>query len=776
MASSLFEHALKINPNFVQAVNNYGLVFRALGDLEIDWMLRFKAYKEADSLFRRVLDLSPDDVRSLNNLALLLKDIGDLEPSLAERLVAYEEAERLYRQVLRLQPEYIPSLVNYASLIKCRGDLEAGTDVRLAAYAEAETGYKRVLGVQPDHVGTLANLAVLELGRARLEKGERRRRHLTEAATLSARVLDFQPTEPKAMRNFMNARLQALVLEDDATGWSQRARDAAELLERRQVFAAVTRDPQFRTELSSAAWPLGPLGAVCHLRAGDPAAAVAHLDANMAMSLAEALALPERRLAALERQGHGDAANAYLVARDTLNACIQERVDLLQAPKGDTAESEAARRDQIEALGREMERLQQVVDDAIAAIRLIDGFADFLHPESGIEVIKAAAKERPMVYLCDSPWGGHALVVHGETIDDIALDNLTDAAVAERLEAWQATYSTLRDTRGNRLRRGTRFPDTKSNSADPEAAARAFDATTRGLCRWLGEAVMTPLLAALARAGHDHAVLLPAGQLSYLPLHAAIVGGSDERPELALAKLQLGYAANARMALASRDALGTTTPTPPRLAALLDPEYGDGGPPPLAGCRQEQKALERLQGEGRVDLRCHAGAEALVAPPGTTKGAFPVAELAEQTILHLACHGAADHADVFNSCLVLAPGPDDTTHQAVPVASILDTWPLDRLRLVVLSCCEGAMSGRQSFDELVSLQTAFAQAGAASVVGAMWAVRDDHTAELMDLFYQALLTDPALDPARALATAQAALLATAPDAFPTIAAFQVLQG
>ena len=86
------------------------------------------------------------------------------------------------------------------------------------------------------------------------------------------------------------------------------------------------------------------------------------------------------------------------------------------------------------------------------------------------------------------------------------------------------------------------------------------------------------------------------------------------------------------------------------------------------------------------------------------------------------------------------------------------------------------MSGRQSFDELVSLQTAFAQAGAASVVGAMWAVRDDHTAELMDLFYQALLTDPALDPARALATAQAALLATAPDAFPTIAAFQVLQG
>ena len=143
--------------------------------------------------------------------------------------------------------------------------------------------------------------------------------------------------------------------------------------------------------------------------------------------------------------------------------------------------------------------------------------------------------------------------------------------------------------------------------------------------------------------------------------------------------------------------------------------------------------------------------------------------------MHLGCHAHTAHGEIFASSLQLAAGADGVD-QMVTVETVLDHWPVEGLRLVVLSCCEGAMAAEQSFDELISLQTAFAQGGAAAVVGAMWAVRDDHTAALMQHFYATLLTDPALDPAKALATAQVRLLDATPEAFPTIAAFKALQG
>ena len=780
-AERVCRRVLELEPDHIGTLGNLGVLLRSLGELEPQRPRRIQVYEEAERIYRRILDFQPNHTNTIINLAVLLWNFADIEPDQTERLAAYAEAEALYRRILVLEPHRISALINLGVLLRSRGDLAPDAAGRLTAYREAEDLYHRVLALQPDSPATLLNLAAVEWCCAQLTDGVARRRHLAEAAALSARVLELQPTEVKAMRNFMIARLDTLQLDDDATDWPQRARDATELLERRQVFAAVTRDPHFRTELSAAVWPLGPLGAVCHLRADDPAAAVAHLDANMAMSLAEALATPERWLVELEHTGEHAAGRAFVAARDASSLRRQDRVELLQAPKGDNEEAEAARQAAIAEFGPEIEELEQQFQAAIAAIRAIPGFDDFLRPGGDIGLIKAAARKRPLVYLAASPWGGHALVVYGEAIDDVPLPNLTDDAVAERLEAWRDAYlGMLVASNVHRLRRDTRFPPVTCNQAAApptrDHAATAFAQATRELCHWLGEVVMQPVLTALERHGAKRAVLLPAGQLSYLPLHAAIVGGSDQRPELALERLQLGYAANARLALASATSLAVPPARPPKVAALLDPAYGQGGPTRLAGCSAEQAVLEAHQVAGRIGLACHSGREARVTPPAAAEGSFPVAELAEAAILHLGCHGASNHVDVFNSCLLLAPGGADETEQRVPVATILDTWPVGKLRLVVLSCCEGAMSGRQSFDELVSLQTAFAQGGAAAVVGAMWAVRDDHTANLMRYFYDALLADPALDPAKALAKAQARLLDTTPEAFPTIAGFQVLQG
>ena len=780
-AETLFHRVLKSQPHHIGALGNLGALLQSRGDMEATSAERLRAYDQAEILYKLVLEHRPHQIETLVNFAVLLQTRGDLKPKRTDRLNLYRRAEIIYRRVLALQPDHIATLGNLGALISTRARLEPRLAKGHLADHEAERLYLRVLELQPEKLETLINLGRLQRNRAQLAAGVERCRLITDAAAFSSRVLEHDPTEIRAMRILMITRLDALQLEDGGKDWPSCAREAAELLERRRSFASVTTDPHFRTELSSAAWPLGPLGAVCHLRAGDSAAAVGHLDANMAMSLAEALATPERRLAELERIGETAAAQRFVLARDAVDARMTERADLLQAPKGDTAEAEVARRAEIEALGQEIKALEQERDAAIADIRAISGFDDFLRPGGDISLIKAAARERPLVYLAASPWGGHALVVQGDAIDDVPLPDLTDEAVGERLEAWRDAYlGHLVASSAARLRRDSRFPPVTGNQAAAPAARdqaeTAFAEATRSLCLWLGEAVMQPVLAALERRGVGRAVLLPAGQLSYLPLHAAIVGGSDQRPELALKRLQLGYAANARLALASATSLAAPPAAPPKVTALLDPAYGHGGPTRLAGCSAEQAVLESHAAAGRIGLACHAGAAARVSPPAAAEGSFPVAELAEANILHLGCHGASNHADVFNSCLLLAPDSEDATEQRVPISTVLDTWPVDRLRLVVLSCCEGAMSGRQSFDELVSLQTAFAQGGAAAVVGAMWAVRDDHTAALMAQFYDALLADPALDPAKALAVAQARLLDTTPEAFPAIAAFQVLQG
>ena len=825
-----FQRVLELQSDDFRTLANLGVLMETRGTLVPTYEACLGPYRDGERLYRCALELQPDHVNIIGNLAFLLHVREDqqrlraartkvhawpetyfscvLKPQLilsntlgvdllldtdrnlevrrTKGLTDYGYAELLYRRVLRLQPNNIATLVNLGVLLWTSGGLKPSRAERLQTYNEAESLHRRVLELQPDDIAALVNIGVLEHDRARLADGPERRRHLANAAAYSGRVLAFQPTEIKAMRNLMGAQLDALRLDDGGAAWPERAASAGELLERRRTFAAVTTDPHFRNQLSAAAWPLGPLGAVCHLRAGNPAAAVAHLDANMAMSLAEALATPERRLVELERQGEASAAHRFVLARDTVDSRIRERADLLQVPKGDTDEAEVTRQEEIEALGQEIARLEEERDASVATIRAIEGFDDFLRPGGDIGLIKAAAKERPLVYLAASPWGGHALVVHGDAIDDVPLDNLTDAAVAERLEGWQECYRAIEvaaEAHGV-----ARFAVVEGSSADErddrdqtkralDEALAAFDTASRALCRWLGEVVMQPVLAALERCGAGRAVLLPSGQLTYLPLHAAIVGGSDDRPALALERLQLSYAANARLAHESAACLRRQPPPGrPGILAIVDPAYGDIGHRHAFG-PAEVAMLEDHAAAGRLELTCHVGPNARVTLTSTSEdGAFPVRDLARHQILHLGCHGRAEHVVVFNSRLQLAAAPDGAGDQLVTIEEVLDHWPVDQLRLVVLSCCEGAMSGQQSFDELVSLQTAFAQGGAAAVVGAMWAVRDDHTAALMHHFYDAMLTDPALDPAKALAIAQTRLLDTTPEAFPTIAAFQALQG
>jgi CHAT domain-containing protein len=121
--------------------------------------------------------------------------------------------------------------------------------------------------------------------------------------------------------------------------------------------------------------------------------------------------------------------------------------------------------------------------------------------------------------------------------------------------------------------------------------------------------------------------------------------------------------------------------------------------------------------------------------------------LAENSILHLACHGKfrADNPSfsflkLYNQNLLI----NDTQN-----LNLKDC-------LVVLSACETGLSKIIAGEELIGISRGFLSAGASSLVLSLWAVNDSATLTLMQNFYQNILSK--LSPQKSLQLAQIQLL------------------
>jgi CHAT domain-containing protein len=119
-----------------------------------------------------------------------------------------------------------------------------------------------------------------------------------------------------------------------------------------------------------------------------------------------------------------------------------------------------------------------------------------------------------------------------------------------------------------------------------------------------------------------------------------------------------------------------------------------------------------------------------------TETEFKALPLNEYSVLHLALHGYVDKDYPDRSALVFAPerrGKNDGLLQAREIRSLQLN-----ASLVTLSACDSGVGpvGESGVDNLAS---AFLDAGATTVVSAMWDVDDRATAELMIDFYQNLI-------------------------------------
>ena len=93
--------------------------------------------------------------------------------------------------------------------------------------------------------------------------------------------------------------------------------------------------------------------------------------------------------------------------------------------------------------------------------------------------------------------------------------------------------------------------------------------------------------------------------------------------------------------------------------------------------------------------------------------------------------------------------------------STIEVFNLDlsSCSLVTLSACETGRAIVGGVDEVIGLGRGFLYAGAASLLPTLWKVDDASSAELMEMFYQALLSD--YGKAAALASAQRVFLTRA---------------
>lgn len=340
------------------------------------------------------------------------------------------------------------------------------------------------------------------------------------------------------------------------------------------------------------------------------------------------------------------------------------------------------------------------------------------------DVIAAAAEPAPLVYIAGTAPSGIALIVGTDgDVTCVPLPGLTAQALGDKARGYVKVYY------------------------DRDTDYAAWEATLDDLGQWLWQHVMGAVLDALA--GAAEVVLIPAGRLGSLPLHAAWTDdpAAPTGRRYALDQVRISYSANARALTAAR-----RTSEEVALDSLLIVEE----PLPLA-LGLDLGPLPHAELEAESVARAFAGWHPPLEEPWITwlrhseaTHEAVKAELARHAVLHLCCHGwflPLESLGLTPGCvLMLADG-------GILTAGHMAERRETPARLAVLSACETSTSGHDLPDEVMGLPTALVEGGVAGVVGSLWAARELSTAVLMAMFYELWLVD-GLAPSEALRQAQ----------------------
>ncbi|HET7016367.1 MAG TPA: CHAT domain-containing protein, partial [Streptosporangiaceae bacterium] len=439
-----------------------------------------------------------------------------------------------------------------------------------------------------------------------------------------------------------------------------------------------------------------------------------------------------------------ELGRALVLHSTTVSADVPERLDALG--RGDLAESwrqELARTGPFpwdgvaglfdHGLAIPPDVRHQVLD----ALRNAPASADWLvRPTVGeLSSGLAAAGYDAYVYLLSPGPGrsGCALVLSAHGLEKLSLPDLHNEPVAAHraaLQAWAQTQS-----------------------------PRAWRAALESTCTWAWTAVVEPILRHTGLWKLDRPprlVLIPTGNLSGIPWHAARTTGIDgsprgaglrgatpSNPRYAIQDAVFSYAASARQMIGASRRRAQPWSTRP---VLLANPTGD-----LELATAEADELRRRCYPGAVCLGRFSRSSLPVHGRGTPRELLawlPGGPRPTASVLHLGCH-ATVAGSLDQSYLVLAE------HEKLAIDRIVDQGagrsPGSPGFLAVLAACMTDLTGTDH-DEALTLASALLASGACGVVGARWPVEDRATALLMLMFHHYLVGE-SLGPADALRAA-----------------------
>jgi hypothetical protein len=239
------------------------------------------------------------------------------------------------------------------------------------------------------------------------------------------------------------------------------------------------------------------------------------------------------------------------------------------------------------------------------------------------------------------------------------------------------------------------------------------DATVR-----LYQALIAPVQAEVDAA--DTLLIVPAGELYYLPIHALGRANPDGSLTFLIEEKRFAYFASADLlnAVAAVTTVDNSAGSTRLLLAMGNP---DGSLP---------AATEEVSSLGRIFIN----ANIIIGKDAT------VSRMAQSTAgvsyVHFATHGFINSLEPKESYLLLAGDPGRLSVKDI----VEDNYKLsfNGARLVTLSACETNIGGYDPSAVYSSLSRAFTKAGAPTVVASLWSVNDTSTKDTMMLFYKEL--------------------------------------
>jgi CHAT domain-containing protein len=489
------------------------------------------------------------------------------------------------------------------------------------------------------------------------------------------RVLEVMTMQAMPDGHRMTQRALAAMLFEEGR-WEEAATafhgalSASELL----YWAAAT--PEARQAELAEVDDIPPRLAYSLAKTGSVVEAAVAMERGRARSMAEILALDEASLDGVQPEDKEQFEQ------------IRERIRELQS-EARLSKRNAAPRNFI-ALSTQLREAYDRLEKKIGCIRAYrPGFL----PETSFEVLRDAAAQSPLVYLLATRVGGLILVLEGSGQVGVTwAPQLTTEALDGRLTHYFERY--------------------RRQHLDREAWLKELDS----LLRWLWDAVMGPMVAALS--SQCEAVLIPAGVLGLLPLHAAWT--EDPRTptgrRYACDGITFRYAPSAR-------ALQSALKRAP--GGVQDTIFAVDEPTPVRAMPLPSSTSEITAATSHFPPAPQS--KVLAHREATRQSVLNV--LAQYSVLHFSCHGSPDFAEPLNGGLVMA------NDEVLTLRDFLEIR-LPRARLAVLSACATAIVGTKLPDEVLSLPSGLLQAGVEGVVASLWFVSDCSTMMLMTRFYE----------------------------------------